>query len=122
MVSKNKVKEDSINNKYKQVEKPIVCDAIKIPHHGSNSNNSKTLLDLLVSHTYFISGGRKDEYPTWGTLGRIAMSNQDGEKKQIVFSHKGDMSEKMDGLDMAAKEELMIETIINDQEYELFEW
>lgn len=114
--------EDSINNKYKQVEKPIVCDAIKIPHHGSNGNNSKTLLDLIVSHTYFISGGRKDEYPTWGTLGRIAMSNQDGGKKQIVFSHKGDMSEKMAGLDLAAKEELMIETIINDQEYELFEW
>ncbi len=114
--------EKAIGNKYKNVEKPIVCDAIKVSHHGSNGNNSKVLLDLITSHKYYIPGGRKDEYPTWGTLGRIALSQQDNDKKLIVFSHKGDMSEKMDNLDGKTKEELKIETIITDQEYELFEW
>lgn len=114
--------ENSISDKYKTVEKPIFCDAIKVAHHGSNGNSSKKLLDLVVSHKYFIPGGRKEEYPTWGTLGRIAMSNQDGKKKLIVFSHRGDMSEKMSSLEEVVKDELLIETIITDQEYELFEW
>lgn len=114
--------EDAIDEKYKDAEKPILCDAIKVSHHGSNGNSSKTLLRKIVSHKYFIPGGRKEDYPTWGTLGRIALSHQDGEKKLIIFSHKGIMSEKMNGLDEAVKEELKIETIITDREYELFEW
>ena len=112
--------EKSISDKYNK--KPIICDAIKVSHHGSNGNSSKALLDLISSHKYFIPGGRKDEYPTWGTLGRIALSNQDGTKKLIVFSHKSDMSNLMDKLDISVKNELNIETIITDKEYELFEW
>lgn len=114
--------EEGIDAKYKAVMKPILCDAIKVSHHGSNGNSSKTLLGKIASHKYFIPGGRKEDYPTWGTLGRIALSHQDGETKQIVFSHKGIMSEKMNNLEEAVKEELKIETIITEQEYELFEW
>lgn len=114
--------EDGIDAKYKTSDKPIICDAIKVSHHGSNCNSSKTLLGKIASHKYFIPGGRKDDYPTWGTFGRIALSNQDGEKKMIVFSHKGIMSEKMNGLEENVKEELKIETNITDQEYVLFEW
>ncbi len=114
--------EEGIDAKYKTAEKPILCDAIKVSHHGSNGNSSKTLLGKIASHKYFIPGGRKEDYPTWGTLGRIALSHQDGETKQIVFSHKGIMSEKMNNLEENVKEELKIETIITDQEYVLFEW
>ena len=114
--------EDAIDEKYKDAEKPVLCDAIKVSHHGSNGNSSKTLLWKIVSNKYFIPGGRKEDYPTWGTFGRIALSCQDGEKKTIVFSHNGIMSEKMNGLDKAVKEELKIETIITEREYELFEW
>lgn len=114
--------EEGIDAKYKTAEKPILCDAIKVSHHGSNGNSSKTLLGKIASHKYFIPGGRKEDYPTWGTLGRIALSHQDGETKQIVFSHKGIMSEKMNNLEKNVKEELKIETIITDQEYVLFEW
>lgn len=113
--------EKAINRKYEGVEKPIVCDAIKVSHHGSNGNSSKVLLDTMTSHLFFIPGGRKDEYPTWGTLGRIAVSHQDAGKKTVVFSHKGDMSKRMVDIDAAVKDELNIETIITDQEYELFE-
>lgn len=114
--------EKSISDKYKMEKKPIICDAIKVSHHGSNGNSSKTLLGLITSNKYFIPGGRNDEYPTLGTLGRIAFSNQDGIQKLIVFSHKGDMSKMMDDLDSSVKDQLNIETIITDKEYELFEW
>lgn len=114
--------ENGIAAKYKTETNPIICDAIKVSHHGSNGNSSQTLFEKIAAHKYFISGGRKEEYPTWGTLGRIAQSLQDGVMKLIVFSHKGDMSEKMNELDAVVKNELKIETIITDREYELFEW
>lgn len=114
--------EKSISEKYKMEKKPISCDAIKVSHHGSNGNSSKALLNLITSNKYFIPGGRRKEYPTWETLGRIALSNQEGTKKLIVFSHKSYMSELMNNLDNTVKEQLNVETIITDKEYELFEW
>lgn len=114
--------ENAIKNKYGEEHKPLDCDAIKVSHHGSNGNTSKSLLEQINSNRYFIPGGRKDEYPTWGTIGRIALSHQEDGKSLIVFSHKGDMSKLINGLDDAEKETLHIETIITEQEYELFEW
>ena len=114
--------EKAIKQKYGGERKPLDCDAIKVAHHGSNGNTSKTLLEQINSNKFFIPGGRKDEYPTWGTIGRIAMSHQVEKKKMIVFSHKGDMSVIINGLNDAEKEKLRIETIITEQEYELFEW
>ena len=114
--------EKSISDKYKMTKKPISCEAIKVSHHGSNGNSSKALFGLITSNKYFIPGGRNDEYPTLGTLGRIALSNQDGTKKLIVFSHNGDMSKLINDLDNTVKRQLNIETIISDKEYELFEW
>lgn len=114
--------ENAIKNKYEGESKPIECDAIKVAHHGSNGNTSKSLFEHITSNRFFIPGGRKDEYPTWGTIGRIAQSHKVEGKSQIVFSHKGDMSKQINGLDDAEKEILRIETIITEQEYELFEW
>ena len=114
--------ENAIKNKYGKEHKPLDCDAIKVAHHGSNGNTSKSLLEQINSNRYFIPGGRKDEYPTWGTIGRIALSHQEDGKCLIVFSHKGDMSKLINGLDDAEKETLHIDTIITEQEYELFEW
>ena len=114
--------ENAIKNKYGEEHKPLDCDAIKVAHHGRNGNTSKSLLEQINSNRYFIPGGRKDEYPTWGTIGRIALSHQEDGKSLIVFSHKGDMSKLRNGLDDAEKETLHIETIITEQEYELFEW
>lgn len=114
--------ENAIKNKYGEEHKPLDCDAIKVAHHGSNGNTSKSLLEQINSNRYFIPGGRKDEYPSWGTIGRIALSHQEDGKSLIVFSHKGDMSKLINGLDDAEKETLHIDTIITEQEYELFEW
>jgi len=114
--------ENAIDCKYKNIPMPLLCDAIKVSHHGSNGNNSKALLERINSHLYFISGGRGEEYPTWGTFGRIAETHKDELVKKIVFSHQCDITEKMNGLSDEVKQELGVETIITEQEYELFEW
>lgn len=113
--------EDTIVKKYSDDEKPIACEAIKVSHHGSNGNNSKTLCNLISSHRYFIPGGKGTEYPTWGTFGRIVESNKDEYPKLVVFSHTCDMTELINGLSGEDKADLGVETIITEQEYELFE-
>lgn len=113
--------EETIKRKYKENTKPIVFDAIKVSHHGSNGNNSKKLYDLISSHRYFIPGGKGCDYPTWGTFGRIVESNKDGHLKQVIFSHVCDMTEKINALSTEDKINLCVETIITEQEYELFE-
>lgn len=114
--------EDTIVKKYSDDEKPIACEAIKVSHHGSNGNNSKTLCNLISSHRYFIPGGKGTEYPTWGTFGRIVESNKDEYPKLVVFSHTCDMTELINGLSGEDKADLGVETIITEQEYELFEY
>lgn len=113
--------EDTIVKKYSDDEKSIACEAIKVSHHGSNGNNSKTLCNLISSHRYFIPGGKGTEYPTWGTFGRIVESNKDEYPKLVVFSHTCDMTELINGLSGEDKADLGVETIITEQEYELFE-
>lgn len=110
----------SLNNKYKEDTSPIHCDAIKVSHHGSNGNTSKDLLGRINTAIYFIPGGKGTDYPTWGTFGRIALSSQD--MKTVAFSHKCDMSEQMDGLGKDIKEAVKVQTVITENEYELFEW
>lgn len=77
--------EETIDNKYKDQAKPMECDAIKVSHHGSNGNSSKTLLDRINSHIYFIPGGKGEKYPAWGTFGRIAEKHKDDQAKLDSF-------------------------------------
>ena len=114
--------EEVIDDKYNNLEKPIECGAIKVSHHGSNGNSSKALFERINSHIYFIPGGKGEKYPTWGTFGRIAEIHKDDQSKLIIFSHKCTITEKMNELSEEVKRELSVETKINEQEYELFEW
>ena len=112
---------EAIDAKYSGLSKPIECDAIKVPHHGSDGNNSWLLYSRINSHRYFIPGGRGDEYPTWGTLGRIADRNKDGQDKHVVFSFASDNAQKICSMKDTEKRNLGIKTIISQDEYELFE-
>lgn len=115
-----KTVDDSLYDKYKSRGFPLKCDAIKISHHGSNGNCSKSLLEKIQAPVYFIPGGKGSDYPTWGTFGRITLSHQG--MKQVVFSHRCDMSERIDGIKEEVKQALKVKTSINENEYELFEW
>lgn len=50
--------------------KPIVYDAIKVSHHGSNTGTSKALLELIDSSEYFIPCGT-NKTPSMPTLAKI---------------------------------------------------
>ena len=114
--------EETIDAKFANMPKPISCDAIKVSHHGSNRNNSKALYERIDSHLFFIPGGKSDQYPTFGTLGRIAETHKDGQIKKIVFSFGCDNAKNMHEMSAETKSELGIDTEISELEYELFEW
>lgn len=111
-----------LDEKYKDAGLPVVCDAVKVSHHGSNGNSSRELMNRVVSHHYFIPGGKGDKYPDWGTFGRVALGDKEGGMKSVVFSHRCDMTEDICNLAPEVKEALKVETVISEQEYELFEW
>ena len=113
---------NALDEKYKDAGLPLACDAVKVAHHGSNGNTSSALLKKVKSLRYFIPGGKGDKYPSWGTLGRIALCHNNCGKKAVVFSHNSDMAMKIHGLSDEVKAVLNIETVISEQEYELFEW
>ena len=104
-----------LDRKYKNVGNPLVCDAVKVAHHGSNGNCSHELMSRVSSCLYFIPGG-KGEYPAWGTFGRVAINDMERGKKTIVFSHCCDMTQEMCSLDANVKEALNIVTEISDDQ------
>lgn len=56
--------EEKIVTEMKSKELPILFDAIKISHHGSNHNTSPALLDLIDSPIYLISSsGERHNHP-----------------------------------------------------------
>lgn len=110
----------SLESKFKK-EKPIYFDAIKIAHHGSINNNSRLLWSIINSHKIFVSGSRNDEYPSLGTIGKIAETIKNDKPKLIVFNRESINSKKIDNLRDDIKESLGIRTVISEEEYELFE-
>ena len=51
-------------------EKPLVFDAIKVSHHGSNTGTSKKLMSLIDSEEYFIPCGTS-KVPSMPTMAKI---------------------------------------------------
>lgn len=57
-----------------------------------------------------------------GNAWKNSRKHKDDQAKLIVFSRQCTITEKMNGLNEEVKRELGVETIITEQEYELFEW
>ncbi|MEA0554874.1 AVAST type 1 anti-phage system MBL fold metallo-hydrolase Avs1a [Lysinibacillus irui] len=72
-------------------EKKIIFDAIKISHHGSKSNTSLELLDIVDSPYYFISANGKHGHPDLVTIARI-ISRPTAFSRNIIFNYKTDAS------------------------------
>lgn len=73
-------------------EKKIIFDAIKISHHGSKSNTSIELLDLIDSPYYFISTNGKHNHPDFVTIARI-ISRPATFQRNLLFNYKNKTSE-----------------------------
>ncbi len=65
----------------------IIFDAIKIPHHGSEHNVSKELLDYIDSSRYIIPGVEEDKRPSAQALSRIIIRPlpMDGDGNQLFI-------------------------------------
>ncbi len=57
-------------------EKPLNAELVKISHHGSKANNSKEMLELIMTNKYVIStNGDKHAHPNKQFLARLASVN-----------------------------------------------
>lgn len=105
-----------------QNEKKIIFDAIKIPHHGSEHNVNKELLEYIDSSRYIIPGVKEDKRPSLQTLSRIINrplpKDNDGNQlftKRLIYCNA--ITEHMKpfiNADSALKKEFNFEFIIND--------
>ena len=63
---------ESLKRHYSEEEFPVEFDAIKLSHHGSITNTSKELLEIIDSNNYIISSdGSKFGHPDIETIARI---------------------------------------------------
>ena len=58
-------------------EKPLLCEFVKISHHGSKYNTNYKLLELIDSPTYVISSNGLQRSPYKQCLARIIDSKKD---------------------------------------------
>ncbi|OFD90552.1 hypothetical protein BWGOE13_55190 [Bacillus mycoides] len=83
------VVEAQIKKIYKEVEFPIIFDAIKVSHHGSAKNTSKELLDIIDSEHYFIStNGNTYGHPDVETIAKIIVRDQGDITRNLYFTNK----------------------------------
>jgi beta-lactamase superfamily II metal-dependent hydrolase len=113
---------NTIKDKYPDEPKPIECEAIKVSHHGSNGNSSRELYERINSHRYYIPGGKDEQYPSWGTLGRIAEVVKDEKVKQVIFSRPCAITNQMRSLSADTQKDLGVSIKMSESEDELFEW
>ncbi|WJM05902.1 AVAST type 1 anti-phage system MBL fold metallo-hydrolase Avs1a [Paenibacillus sp. PK1-4R] len=74
----------------------IWFDAVKISHHGSSSNTSPGLLNLIDSANFFVStNGVKFHHPDLITLARI-VCRESKEKRNLIFNYETPASNYMD--------------------------
>lgn len=70
-------------------ENPLVCEFIKVSHHGSKYNTSYKLLELIESPTYVISSNGSQRSPYKQTLARII----DSKKKLSLYFNYPELAE-----------------------------
>lgn len=87
---------EEIEKRYRDEEFPIYFDLIKVSHHGSFSNNSPKLFQLIDSKNFLIStDGAKHGHPDLSTLAWIISRSSDFERC-IHFNYENDGSKFLD--------------------------
>lgn len=63
----------SLRNLGYSQENPIICDWVKVSHHGSSGNNSNELYELIDCNNYVITANGENKYslPTKECIARI---------------------------------------------------
>lgn len=73
-------------------DKPLICDYVKIAHHGSKNNTSERLLELLDSVNYIIStngGSERNRHPSRETIAKLVFNprRKEDEKLSIFVNY-----------------------------------
>jgi glyoxylase-like metal-dependent hydrolase (beta-lactamase superfamily II) len=80
-------------------ETTLRVDAVKLPHHGSQNNVSRELLDLLVSPTWlFSTNGMRYHHPDASAVARVLLANE-GRHPVLGFSYPMGVNPKADRWD-----------------------
>jgi len=75
---------------------PVRLDAVKVPHHGSQKNNSNELYSAIDSRVFLIStDGSKHEHPNLEAIARI-LDNKKRGPVQLVFNYRSDFNSLWD--------------------------
>lgn len=87
--------EKNLNKLKSQHEDKLFFDAVKISHHGSKYNMSKSLFELIDTDKYIIStNGNVKNHPDFETFCRIISSNKE-KRKKIIFNYKPRIFERI---------------------------
>jgi len=71
---------------------PVECALIKLPHHGSQANTTRALLDRLVSERFFVStNGTYFDHPDDVAIARVLTSPTVG-TKTLYFNYDQDQT------------------------------
>lgn len=104
---------------YPKGEFPIVFDAIKVAHHGSHYNTTDSLLNLVDSGHYFITGGEEGVRPSEAALGRILLREPKGNisKRTMHVNYQTSLTEQLSE-DHALQEKYHFDVDFDQNQYE----
>ncbi|UDK97562.1 MBL fold metallo-hydrolase [Lysinibacillus sphaericus] len=85
---KPSVVESQLKALYKEEDFPIYFNAIKVSHHGSDRNTSKSLLQIIDAPHYFIStNGNIHGHPDIEVIAKIISRETNGFIRNIYFTN-----------------------------------
>lgn len=105
---------------YPKVEFPIEFEAIKVAHHGSHYNTTESLLNLIDSEHFFITGGEERIRPSEAALGRILLRELKGAiiKRTLHVNYKTTLTEQLsEDLAMQEKYHYDVDFDLNQHEF-----
>ena len=101
---------ESLKKHYSEDDFPIEFDIIKVSHHGSVTNTSKKLLEVIDSKNYIISSdGSKFGHPNIETIARIINRKSDF-IRNLYFNYPPKFISELD--DVSLKEKYLFEVCL----------
>lgn len=95
--------EAELRKLFKDDEFPIYFDLVKLSHHGSYSNNSPQLFDMIESHKWVFSTNRKVyNHPDLETIAQIICKKNKMERT-LIFNYYHEISEMLANIRLQEK-------------------
>ena len=98
---------------------PLVFEAIKVAHHGSHYNTTESLMNLVDSEHYFVTGGEEGTRPSEAALGRILLRDLNGNvrKRTLHVNYRTTLTEDLSD-DHALQEKYQFEVDFDQNQHD----